>query len=156
MQHAVPVKSATDDLTPTEVELWQGLGRVVHSLPRRVDADMLRATGLSMTDYAMLSTLAAAEDHRLRLIDLAGRTGLSASRVSRVVDDLERAGTVRKERSAADARATVAILTSVGLEQQQGAALQHAAIARRFVLSLVEPAELEIVARALGRIAEGR
>ncbi|MFI5931079.1 MarR family winged helix-turn-helix transcriptional regulator [Actinoplanes sp. NPDC051494] len=134
--------------------LWASLGRAVHLLPRTLDADMVKATGLSMTEYAVLYSLARTPDRRMRMTDLAAATGLSASRISRVADHLASHGLLSKQRSEGDARSSVALLSDAGLRRQREADAHHVAIARRRVLDLVDPAHREAVGVALERIAD--
>jgi DNA-binding MarR family transcriptional regulator len=141
-------------LTAEEDALWRALGRVVHVLPRLLDEDMSKTTGLSMTEYAVLLTLAEAPEHRLRMAELAAATALSASRITRIVDDLGTRGLVRKERHAADGRGAVAVLTEEGLGRQQDAAPCHLASARRRVLDHVPPEALSALTRVLQQVAD--
>jgi DNA-binding MarR family transcriptional regulator len=141
-------------LTADEELFWRALGRVVHVLPRLLDEDMSKATGLSMTEYAVLLSLAEAPERRLRMAELATATALSASRMTRVVEELISRGLVRKERHAGDARGAVAVLTPEGLSRQQGAAEQHLASARRRVLECVPPESLAALGHVLQRIAD--
>ncbi|ADO72704.1 Transcriptional regulator, MarR family [Stigmatella aurantiaca DW4/3-1] len=141
-------------LNADEEAFWRALGRVVHVLPRLLEEDLSKATGLSMTEYAVLLTLAEAPGQRLRMAELAAAIALSASRITRVVDDLSSRALVRKERHAADARGAVAVLTHEGLSRQQSAAPQHLASARRRVLDLVPPEHLIALGRVLQQVAD--
>ena len=68
-----------------------------------------------------------AEGHRLRRVDLARQVLLTASGITRLLDGLERAGLVDKERCSSDARVTYAVLTESGLETIRSARESHAA-----------------------------
>jgi DNA-binding MarR family transcriptional regulator len=129
-----------DELTPAEQGLWEAVGRLVHRLPRRLDEDMTRATGLSMTEYAVLQQLSAAPARSLRMSDLARATALSPSRMSRVVDALGKAGLVRRDPHPEDARSAVAVLTHEGEQRRRGAEGAQTAVARHRVLGHL-PAE---------------
>lgn len=149
-----PVVSDLPPLSAEEDRLWRSLGRIALAMPRALDDDMVKATGLSMTDYAVLIHLAEAPGYRLRMTEIAEATGLSASRITRVVDDLIKRGLVAKERHAADARGTDAVLTEDGLRRQQAASGQHLASARRRVMDLIPPEDVPAVAEALRAIAD--
>ncbi|MBP2338591.1 DNA-binding MarR family transcriptional regulator [Saccharothrix coeruleofusca] len=142
------------ELSADEDALWRALGRVVHVLPRLLDEDMTKATGLSMTEYAVLHVLAEAPEHRLRMTELASATALSASRMTRVVDGLARYGLVTKEKPPGDARGSAAVLTGEGLRRQREAAPRHTASARRRVLDHVPPEDLAAAVRVLQRLAD--
>ena len=60
-------------------------------------------------------SLSEVPGRELRMSDLAGATDLSASRMTRVVDELQSRGLVTKRASAEDGRGHVASLTPAGL-----------------------------------------
>ena len=142
-------------LTADEELLWRSLGRVVHAMPRLLDSDMTRACGLTMTDAAMLTTLLEAPGHELRMTELAARTTLSASRITRVVDDLRHRGLVRRAPHASDARGAVAVLTDEGVAAARTARPAYLSSARRRILDHVPPEHVAAFAAALEAIAAG-
>jgi DNA-binding MarR family transcriptional regulator len=73
--------------------------RIVATLSRRLDGDMLRAVGISANEYLTLTSLSEAPTGELRMTDLAGATALSASRMSRLVDELQTQGLAAKRGS---------------------------------------------------------
>ena len=72
--------------------------RVIVALPRSLDDDLLRATGLTLTEYLVLMNLSEAENQELRMADLAAAAALSASRITRVVEALQGRDQVVKRR----------------------------------------------------------
>jgi MarR family transcriptional regulator, 2-MHQ and catechol-resistance regulon repressor len=74
----------------------------------------LSAHGLSPIEFEVLLRLGRSPHQRLRMTDLAAQAELSASGVTRVVDRLERAGTVRREMCRSDRRGSFAVLTEDG------------------------------------------
>jgi DNA-binding MarR family transcriptional regulator len=80
-----------EPLTPTEDELWRAIMRIVNVLPSYVDTDLMRGAGLSASEYVTRMNLCEAPNRELRMTDLASATGLSASRTTRLVDDLKAA-----------------------------------------------------------------
>ena len=87
------------------------------------------------------------------MTDLAAATALSPSRITRVVDDLQSRGLVTKRRSADDARGKVASLTPQGFARLTAAYPEHLRSARRRVLDHIDPAALELAAKALDEVA---
>lgn len=146
-------RSGAEGFSQEEWVLWRSLGRLVHVLPRVVDEDLMRACGLSGTEYAVLANLGMASGRGLRMAELAAATALSASRITRVVDGLRSRGLVRKDRHAADARGAVAALTEEGLDRLRAAAPHHAASARRRVLDHVPPGSVAELGEVLRRVA---
>src|SRR6476469_1177460 len=104
--------------------------RIVLSLPRRLDADLVRTMGITANEYTTLMCLSEAAARELRMTDLANAAALSASRMSRLVDDLQSRGLVTKRTSAGDARGKVAKLTPAGLSKLKKAWPTHLASVR--------------------------
>ncbi|RBM20876.1 MarR family winged helix-turn-helix transcriptional regulator [Streptomyces sp. PT12] len=125
------------------------------ALPRALDDDVLRATGLSMTEYAVLMNLSEAENHELRMTELAAATALSASRITRVVEAMQSRGLVVKRRHPDDARGNVTTLTPEGFERLRAAWPAHLASARERVVDQLDPASMAALARQFERVAEG-
>jgi DNA-binding MarR family transcriptional regulator len=132
---------------------WRALMRIVLSLPRQLHEDMVRATGLSASEYTVIMNLSEAPNRQLRMADLATATGLSASRTTRLVDSLQLHGLVAKRASAADGRSNLAELTSLGLTKLRSAWPVHVASVRSRVLDNIPPGTLTKTAEALDAVA---
>ena len=142
-----------DPLNETEEAFWRALMRVVLSLPRRLDSDLVRTAGITANEYTTLMCLSEATGRELRMADLASAAALSASRMTRLVDDLQARGLVTKRASSEDGRGNVAKLTPAGLAKLKQAWPEHLASVRGRVLDHVEPAALANAAQALSQIA---
>ena len=148
-----PVPQQPASLDADEEALWRALLRVIVTLPRLLDDD-LRRTGLSLSEYAVLMNLSEAPTRELRMSDLAAATELSASRITRVIDDLQQRGFVSKRRATEDGRGNVAALTSDGLDALAKAYPDHLGSARRHVMDHLDPAVTGELARQLASVAE--
>ncbi|MET0236588.1 MAG: MarR family transcriptional regulator [Kibdelosporangium sp.] len=104
----------------------------------------------------MLAQLADAEDQRLRMAELAEAVLLSRSGVTRLVDRLERAGLVMRERVDGDGRGVVARLTPAGANRLSIAARTHLAGVVRHFLEHLDEQELAELARLTQRIADAQ
>ncbi|WP_351237808.1 MarR family transcriptional regulator [Streptomyces sp. NPDC002133] len=149
--------SDVDPLNVDEERFWRALMRVIIALPRSLDEDLLRSTGLSLTEYIVLVKLSEAENQELRMTDLAAACALSASRITRIVETLQARGQVVKRRHEADGRGLVASPTPDGLKRLQGAYPVHLASARKRVVDQLDGQSLpslvgqrEAVAKKLG------
>jgi DNA-binding MarR family transcriptional regulator len=137
----------------THADAWIGLLETHRKLTRALDAELERAYGLSLSGLEILGRLAATPDRRLRLSVLAEETGLSLSRVSRIVDVLERRELVKRQPCPTDARAVNAHLTPAGLDLARAAqAAHHAAVQERFFDHL-GPSEIAMLSEIFGRFA---
>lgn len=91
---------------------------------------------IPLTWNDVLLELAATPARQLCMQDLAERVVLSRTRVSRVVDELERAGLVERRPDASDRRATLATLTGRGRQRLRAAAPALHGVDRHFMRHL--------------------
>jgi DNA-binding MarR family transcriptional regulator len=142
-------------LGPDEERLWRALNRILIALPRALDDDLVRETGLSLNAYAVLMNLSEAEDHTMRMAELAEAITLSPSRVTRLVDELSRQGLVVKRPSTDDRRGNLTCLTDQGMAKLKAAYPHHLASARRWVIDRLDGHTTGQLAKALIDLAEG-
>jgi len=135
--------------------VWIGLLETHKRLTRALNGELEAAHGLGMGALELLARLAAAEDRVLRLSDLAERSGLSLSRVSRIVDALEARGLVERRCCPEDRRARNAGLTAAGAELLESAQATHSAGVQARFFAHVEPAELAALDALFARLAPG-
>ncbi|WP_103339035.1 MarR family winged helix-turn-helix transcriptional regulator [Amycolatopsis sp. CA-126428] len=140
-------------LDADETAFWRPLMRIMTALPRALEDQFLPETGLAITDYGVLVALSEAPDRLLRISALAATTGLSLSRISRVVDDLTRRGLVEKRRCAEDGRASNAVLTEAGLARLEAAYPGHLARVRASVFDHLSAEDIRAAGPVLARLA---
>ena len=140
-------------LSLAEETLWRAIMRLVKTLPRDLDSDLIHGTGLSASDYTTLMHLSEASNRELRMSDLASATGLSASRMTRLVDDLQTRGLVTKTVSSTDARGNVAKLTPRGMAKLRTAWSVHLDSVRSNFFDHIDPAVVSVVASAMSGVA---
>lgn len=95
-------------------DAWGSLLRVHATLLPRLDDRLKAEVGLSLAWYDVLLELNGADGRRLRMTDLGDRVVLSRTRVSRIVDEMERAGLVAREENDEDRRSAFAVMTAEG------------------------------------------
>src|SRR4051812_14428514 len=108
---------APQPLTAEEEAFLRAFGRAMLTVPRALEADLLRQQGMSQSEYSALMHLSEAPDRRLRMSDLASASALSLSGMTRVVNRLEREGWVQRVRPPSDGRGWEARLTDTGLDR---------------------------------------
>jgi DNA-binding MarR family transcriptional regulator len=143
-----------ESLSPTEEALWRAIMRIVKVLPRHLDSDLIHGAGVSASDYTTLMHLSEAPNRELRMSDLASATGLSASRMTRLVDDLQSRSLVTKVASSTDARGNVAQLTARGMAKLRAAWPVHVASVRSRFLDHMDSAAIKLVASAMSGVAD--
>src|SRR5688500_11194429 len=122
--------------------------RVVRELERELQADQ----DLALTDYDVLVQLAAADDRRMRMSDLADRLLLSRSGVTRLVDRLVAEGLVERVSCDTDRRGLWAALTDAGLARLRSAAPTHLRGVSEHFLDRLSPDELAAMRGILARL----
>ena len=141
-------------LSPEEEVLWRAMIRVMVTLPRALDYDLLHSTGIALHEYAVLLNLSEVEGREMRMTELANAVALSPSRISRMVDDLKARGLVTKFRSADDGRGNVAKLTEKGFARLEAAYPDHLASVRNRVLDHLSPALVKRLGPEFAQLVE--
>lgn len=129
--------------TADERRTWVPFAALLELLPRQLDAQLLRDSGLTHFDYATLSILSASENRTLRMSELASLTNATLPRLSRVVTKLEERGLVRREPCPQDGRATNAVITQDGRRTLLAATPGHVATVRTHVLDALDADQQE-------------
>ena len=138
---------------PTDIaETWGALLKVHAALVPRLDRELQDAHGLPLTWYDVLLELESAPDRRLTMGQLGSVAAVSRTRVSRVVDELTRAGLVMREQNPDDGRSAFAALTPAGRAALRKAAPTYVAAVRREFADHLSDREAEVLARALRKV----
>jgi DNA-binding MarR family transcriptional regulator len=132
---------------------WAGLLRVHAAVVPKLER-ALAMERMPLAWYDVLLELNSAPDRRLRMTGLSARVVLSRERVSRVVDELEAAGLVRRERNAEDKRSFLAVITPDGRARLRAAAPVYlAGIEEHFVSHLTDD-EIRVIGQAFARVLD--
>lgn len=145
-------------LSADEQATWRAFLRAGNALMTRLDAELEAHHGLSLAEYEILAFLSEAPDGRLRMSEVADRALLSRSRLTHLVDGLEAAKLVAREKCPSDRRGTFAAITKTGLRKIADAAPTHVEGVRRYLIDSLRPttqramtADLDHVLVRLGR-----
>src|SRR6476469_2183389 len=109
----------------SEVRTWVRFLATHAAITRELEAQLMGAHGLTLSDYDVLVQLARAPEHRLRNIELANAIVLTRSGVTRLVDGLENEGLVTRAACPSDKRGSLVQLTDKGLERLREASGTH-------------------------------
>lgn len=144
-------------LQPQEERAWRAYRRLVTLLESRLAHDLERDTGLSMSDYEVLSNLSESTDERWRLTRLAHRLRWSQSRLSHHVRRMEARGLVRREPCTDDGRGVDVVLTVTGRTALVVAGPHHVDSVRTHLfdrLSNGQVGQLEAIAHSIAEPLE--
>src|SRR5256886_17324314 len=130
------------------LEAWDSFLRAHATLMRRLEVDLVQATGLALADFDVLAQLARAGGE-LRMTDLATRALVSRSGMTRRVARLVEEGLVQRANADSDGRGVVVALTDTGLARLAETAPVHLrGISERFLTKL-DDQELGVLEHAL-------
>jgi DNA-binding MarR family transcriptional regulator len=136
------------DLTDT----WGALLKVHAALVPRLDRELQESHGLPLTWYDVLLELNAAPDRRLTMGQLGAVAAVSRTRVSRVVDEMVRAGLVTREANPDDGRSAFAALSPAGRAALRKAAPTYLAAVQREFADHLTARESAVLAGALRKV----
>lgn len=135
------------------MEAWQAFLRASILLMDRLDAE-LHPHGLTLADYEILVNLSAVADGELRMTELAARTLVSRSGLTRRLDRLVDGGLVERRNCPTDRRGVYAVLTDLGRRRLKDAAPTHVDGVRRHFLSRLDGQDLRAFAASLNAVVE--
>ncbi len=133
-------------------ESWRAVIGLLMLLPAALESDLRRRSGLTMFDYLVLASLSEAPKRTLQMSALATRANASLSRLSHVVTRLEKQGWITREVCAHDARATNAVLTTLGWEKVVATAPHHVQAVRDLVVDALSPSQFQQLGTIAGKI----
>ena len=140
--------------TPTSDRLaaWRLFFECAYVLIDILDAELQERAGISLRWYDVLVHLEEAPDGRLRMNDLARQILSSKSGLTRVVDRMEHAGLVRRERPVSDRRVVEVVATPKGLDVLHAARPLHRDGLQRHFARHLDDQDVKALARALRKV----
>ena len=140
------------ELEDADLAAWRGMLKVHSALVKALDSELESAHGLPLSSYEVLIYLRVAPGKRLRMAELADRTLLSRSGMTRLVDRLERDGLLRRDTCSSDARGCFAVLTDRGEEILAGARATHLSGVRRRFLAHLDADDIAALGTAFNKV----
>ena len=139
---------------PSREAVFIGLLRAHAELTRTLDQELSRRHGLGLSAYELLSRLCLAPEAGLRMSVLAEQTGLSLSRVSRLIDQLSRIGLAHRQACDPDSRVVHAVISAEGRQRVQEAQDTFFAVVEDQFLGRLSCEEVDTLGALLGRLRE--
>jgi DNA-binding MarR family transcriptional regulator len=130
---------------------WSALTAAHARVAGRLAAALARSCRLTVNDFEILLRL---EQHdSLRLSDLSPAVPLTQPSLSRAVTRLAGRGCLARSGDPADRRGVLITITPAGRDLLRAAIPVHAATVRAELLDHLNPAEQDLLARVLARVA---
>jgi DNA-binding MarR family transcriptional regulator len=150
LSHSESPKSSP---TRQQLDAWRVFLGCAFALIDILDAELQEEAGMTLRSYDVLVQLEEAEGG-LRMTELAGRILASKSGFTRVIDRMEEAGLVRRERPPDDRRVVLVFVTPAGLEALRAARVVHRRGIQEHFLQHVHERDLAALRRMFERVRE--
>jgi DNA-binding MarR family transcriptional regulator len=146
----------TRDWSTDRAAAWEGLLELAARLRRGAEVELEAHGDLSVSMLGLMGRLITAHRLTLRQTDLAEAMGLSVSRVSRIIDILERRGLVTRAACPTDGRAINVTLSPGGLESTRAAQRAVFAFVEARYFAALSVDEVATLAAAFSRLIRSR
>jgi DNA-binding MarR family transcriptional regulator len=155
MTQEAPVSAAADHPDRYRcAQVWTTLTAAHARIADRLASALARGCGLSINDFEVLLRLDPVSPPGLRLGELRSAVRLTQPSLSREVARLEHRGWLARADVPDDGRGVLVSITAGGRDVLRRAVPVHAQTIREFLLDLLTPGELDLLAQALGRVAD--
>jgi DNA-binding MarR family transcriptional regulator len=132
--------------------LWQALAAAHAALVERLDPEVADCAVVGTDTLAVLLPLSLAPDHRLRMHELADRSNVTRSGLTRRVDRLVADGLVEREHCVSDRRGAYTRLTEAGARELARALPHHVAAIERHVTARLSERDVATLTELLQRL----
>jgi DNA-binding MarR family transcriptional regulator len=149
---ASPASRSAPSGIPGSIRLWQAVAAAHAALTGELEADGGTCPVLSADAFAVLVSLADEPGLQLRMHELAERSHLTPSGLTRRVDRLESDGLVDRVGCPGDRRGAFARLTERGLDELERAIPHHAAVLDRYIGTRLDGMEADGLVALLGSL----
>ena len=148
-------KKVSTWLEPDHEAAWRAFLKAHALLTRRLDRDLRDCCQMTLVTYDALVQLNEAPQRQLRMSELADALVHSRSGVTRIVDNMEKAGHIQRARDQSDRRAWIITLTPEGLASLKTAWRTHVqGIVRHFASHLTDT-QARTVTKTLRAVVAG-
>lgn len=130
-------------------DAWRGMLFATNKVLKVIERDLKEHSGISLMFLDVLSRLYDAPGRSLRMQELQDRSLFTYSGMTRLVDRIERAGLVRRERVPGDRRGVSVVLTPDGAAAYEQAIEKHMRDIEREFAGRLTPEQHRAVAKAL-------
>src|SRR5262245_12431792 len=137
------------ELDAEEAAVWQAYLDLFRGLRSALDSQLLRDSGLSAADYALLAPLSETDGGVLRARDLGRLVGWERSRLSHQITRMETRGLVCRERCGDDQRGYMVRLTQHGWTAVEKARPRHLQTVRRYFFDPLNRRDQQTLRRIL-------
>lgn len=125
-----------------------------HKVVRALEADLQEQHDLSMIWFDLMNRLRESPDQRMRMGDLQEASLFTTSNITRLIDRIEAAGYVRRERLAEDRRGIYVTMTRLGNDKINSVWSDHIESVYEHFGSRLTMEEMQVIERASRKLLE--
>jgi DNA-binding MarR family transcriptional regulator len=133
-------------LNPAEARAWRALQSFGTPLAAALNRQLTADSALSSADYEILVVLSETPGGSLRAGELGRATGWEKSRLSHHIKRMEARRLVERQDCLTDGRGLLVAITDHGRRAIEDAAPGHVRAVRKFVIDILTPEQLELLA----------
>ena len=133
-------------LNPAEARAWRALQSFGTPLAAALNRQLIADSALSSADYQVLVVLSETPGGSLRAGELGRATGWEKSRLSHHIKRMEARRLVERQDCVTDGRGLLVAITDNGRRAIEDAAPGHVQAVRKFVIDILTPEQLEVLA----------
>lgn len=142
-------------LNEAESRAWRGYQALTAQLGGILHRSLVRHTGLSLSDYAVLVHLSEASEDRMRAFELGSALQWEKSRLSHHLRRMEKRGLVARRTCESDGRGLFVAVTAEGRKAIEAAAPLHVADVRALFIDQLTPDQLVTLAEISEKVLSG-
>jgi len=135
-------------LSPSEARAWRAMQTFGAPLAAALNRQLLADSALSTADYQVLVVLSETEGGQLRAGELGRATGWEKSRLSHHIKRMQARQLVERLDCSTDGRGLLVSITAEGRRAIEEAAPGHVRTVRDYVIDVLSPEQLEVLAAA--------
>ncbi|GAA2611924.1 hypothetical protein GCM10010399_48510 [Dactylosporangium fulvum] len=141
----VPVRATPNWLDDREQQAWRGYIALDREVRTRLARQLLRETGLTGAEYAVLVSLSEAPGGRLRVFQLRHAAEWEKTRLTHQITRMVQRGLVAREPCEDDPRGAFVVLTEAGWEAISEAAPRHVAHVRHWFFDALTSEQVDVL-----------
>ncbi|WBB69050.1 MarR family winged helix-turn-helix transcriptional regulator [Micromonospora sp. WMMD812] len=143
-----------EGLNERERRAWYGFLTMQEDVRRHMNRQLVREAGLSLADYAVLSTLFHFSDGSLRVFELRERLRWEKTRLTHQISRMIARGLVERRSCAEDSRGTHVAITEEGRSMIEKATPLHVRYVHELFLDVLSPRQLDTLAAVSQTVLE--
>lgn len=133
-------------MTDRERRAWYGFLTMQEDLRRHLNRELAQNSGLSLSDYAVLSALQQSAQGVLRVYELRALLRWEKTRLTHQVTRMIKRGLLERVRCEDSARGMCVALTAEGRDAIEAALPDYLTHVRRVLFDVVTPRQLDVLA----------